>query len=105
MPFGASRLFAVAFVLCILVAASPASAFVCYVKVPEGGKVYVHEKPDEKSKTTGFVERGGMVQPLGKGLQRNGWIFVRWMKSQGETGAKGNRRGWIKYAEMSSECG
>ena len=87
-----------------------ASAVVCYVAERPDGHVSLHEKPTADSKVLARMPPSSMVSPSPRVREREGWIHVRWWKSQPQPPASGQRtghvdaRGWMNREFISGEC-
>ncbi len=86
----------------------PASAFACYVGESPDGVVLLRERPDDKARIVAQLSEFNMVSDAPAVRERNGWIHVRWSKTQLSqkdfARGKGDGKGWMKREHIRGEC-
>lgn len=79
----------------VLLTASEASAFLCYVPEKPESPVALHEKPDVRSKIILRMPPGSMVRQAKGASDRNGWVHVLWYPGQASKKEAG--KGWVRH--------
>ncbi len=86
----------------------PASAFACYVGEVREGFVLLRDRPTDTAKVIAQLESSNMVGDVSGVRERNGWVYVRWSRTQSSQAefrrGKGNGKGWMKRDDIRGEC-
>lgn len=87
---------------------APALAIACYVGASPAGFVAVHKRASSHSQVVARLTEYMMVSEGRRVRERDGWIHVRWSKTQLSQAAfergKGDGKGWIRREEIRGEC-
>ena len=85
-----------------------ALAIACYVGASPAGFVAVHKRASSHSQVVARLTEYMMVSEGRRVRERDGWIHVRWSKTQLSQAAfergKGDGKGWIRREEIRGEC-
>ena len=87
---------------------APAHAFACYVGESAAGPVLLYKRPDAASRVVARLESNFMVGDGRHARERNGWVFVRWSRTQSSQAeferGKGDGKGWMRREDIRGEC-